>query len=132
MELEDAFYNYINAKADADRASAKLAEREEVLLKLMEQDQRKTMALESEGRKITATYTQRYTTEVDEKGLRKAMRAKAFDKYVIKKLDRKALERAMEVGEVDPRLVAQYAKQVQGKTFLTYRVKDTDEAVTDR
>lgn len=82
-----------------------------------------------DGLVFSATYTQRSTTQINEQGLRKALGARVFDKYTIKKLDRKAMEKAMEEGVVDPTTVAQYVEQVPGKTFLTYRVKEeTDEA----
>jgi hypothetical protein len=90
----------------------------------MERKQRKTVTDTLDGHTFSATYTQRTTTQINEEGLRKAMGARVFNKYTIRKLDRKALEKAMGDGVVDPTLVAQYVEQVPGKTFLTYRVKE--------
>ena len=97
----------------------------------MKANQRKTVTLESEGRKFTATYTQRTTTQIDERGLRKALTAKVFDKFTVKKLDRKALEAAMGEGAVDPMVVAKFVEQVPGKTYLTYREKDKNDEAAD-
>jgi len=128
-ELSGAFEHYRNAKVDADQAISRLEDAEAKLLKVLEAKQRKTVTDKRDGLVFSATYTQRSTTQINEAGLRKALGARVFDKYTIKKLDRKAMEKAMEEGVVDPTTVAQYVEQVPGKTFLTYRVKEeTDEA----
>ena len=93
----------------------------------MQEHKRKNLTLASEGLKFSATYTQRTTNEIDEAGLRKALSAPVFDKFTVKKLDRKALERAMSDGDIDPVVVAQFVQQVPGKTFVTYRVKEVED-----
>jgi hypothetical protein len=93
----------------------------------MEVNQRKTVAYEEDGVKYTATYTQRTTNQINEEGLRKALTAQVYDKFTVKKLDRKALEKAMTDGEVDPVVVAKFVEQVPGKTYLTYRAKEEAE-----
>lgn len=118
---------YLQAREDADLANERLKTAERHLLKHMEDRQHKTVRLNDGTRTFTATYTQRMTNQIDEKGLRKALRAKVYDKYTVRKLDRKALERAMTDGEVDPIVVARFVAQVPGETYLTYRVKDADE-----
>lgn len=123
--------DYINAKRDADQAISRLETAEVKLLQSMEKKQRKTLNFTLDGVKHTATYTQRTTNQIDEKGLRKALTARIFDKYVQKKLDRKALEKAMTDGDVDPVIVAKFVEQVPGKTYLTYRQKkEEDEAAS--
>lgn len=124
---QEALINYIEAKKDADRAQERLAQAEANLLVQMQAHKRKNLTLASEGRKFSATYTQRTTNEIDESGLRKALTASVFDKFTVKKLDRKALERAMSDGDIDPVVVAQFVKQVPGKTFVTYRVKEVED-----
>ena len=124
---QEALINYIEAKKDADRASERLAGAEAALLEQMQEHKRKNLTLASEGLKFSATYTQRTTNEIDEAGLRKALSAPVFDKFTVKKLDRKALERAMSDGDIDPVVVAQFVQQVPGKTFVTYRVKEVED-----
>lgn len=129
-EEQQAFLVYINAKRDADQALRRLETAEVKLLQIMEKHQRKNLGYTDDGgTKFTATYTQRTTTQIDEKGLRKALGARVFDKHTVKKLDRKALEKAMSDGVVDPMVVAKFVEQVPGKTYLTYRAKkEADEA----
>ena len=57
------------------------------------------------------TYVQAHTTYVDEIGLRKALKAKIFDSYTKHELDRKAMEAAMDNGEVDPVTVSKYVTE---------------------
>lgn len=124
---QEALLNYIDAKRDADQANSRLTNAEAKLLGLMETKQRKTLGYTIDGTKFTATYTQRTTNQINETGLRKALTAKVFDKFTVKKLDRKALEKAMSDGDVDPLIVAKFVDQVPGKTYLTYRAKDETE-----
>lgn len=95
---------------------------------MMEENQRKTLTYIEGDSKFTATYTQRTTNQINEKGLRKALGARVYDKFTEKKLDRKALETAMSDGVVDPSVVAKYVDQVPGKKYLTYRVKDWNDS----
>jgi hypothetical protein len=120
--------SFVQAKHDADFANRKLEDAEAKLLAMMESSQQKTATWKDGTVKFSATYTQRTTNQINEQGLRKALTAKVYDRFTIKKLDRKALEQAMTDGEVDPMIVAKFVDQVPGKTYLTYRAKDDDEA----
>lgn len=98
----------------------------------MAEHQRKTLTIETaEGIKFSGTYTQRTTSQINEAGLRKALGARTFNKFTVRKLDRKALEAAMTEGAVDPVTVAQYVDQVPGKAFLTFRAKEDDGTVEE-
>lgn len=127
-ELEDRFSEYVEAKRLADHAISQLDQAEAALLKVMEAKQRKTVTVESEEKKISATYTQRMSAVIDEVGLKKRLGARVFNKHTVRKLDRKSLEAAMERGEVDPHVVAMYVDNVPGKTYLTYRVRDKHDS----
>jgi hypothetical protein len=127
-EEQEALLAYIDAKRNADQAILRLDDAEAKLLAVMESKQRKTLTIDQQGIKFSATYTQRTTNQIDEAGLRKALTAKVFDKFTVRKLDRKALEQAMSEGAVDPMVVAKYVEQVPGKKFLTYREREEDEA----
>lgn len=126
---EVLLWEYIDARRAADQALQALNKAEQKLLGFMEHNQRKTYSVSEDGFKFTATYTQRTNTQIDEKGLRKALTAKVFDRYTTRQLDRKALEKAMSDGEIDPTAVAPYVESVPGKKFVTYRMKeDKDES----
>ena len=119
---------YEKAREDVDRANARLRGVEAAILDYMEEHQRKTIAVAKDGKQFTATYTQRTTNKIDEKGLRRALSARVYDKYTTKKLDKKKLETALSDGEVDPTVVARFVEQVPGARYLTYRVKDENAA----
>jgi hypothetical protein len=118
---------YIAAKADADRAQSRLSKATNQLMYWMEANRRKTIkTYVNDLQTAQITYTQRTTYEINEAGLRKALKAKTFDKYTIKKLDRKKLEAAMDTGEIDPIAVAPYVTPKPGKPYLTFTPsKDT-------
>lgn len=130
-DLAEAFKLFQDAKRDADTANRKLEVREMILLKLMEARRRKTIEVWDGKVKCTATYTRRNTMKINEIGLRKALTARVFDRYTVKKLDRHALEQAMGDGKVDPVVVARFVETEPGKTYVTYRVKDEDGQATD-
>lgn len=124
--LHDLFNLYIAAKENANLALSAVTAAEEALSEELKRRQQKSVRVVRDGQKFSATYTVRTTNVVDEKGLRKALSARIFDRYTVRKLDRKALEAAMSDGVVDPRVVAKYVEQVPGKSYLTYTVKEED------
>lgn len=75
----------------------------------------------------SVTYVQSRTPVIDEKGLRKALGAKTFDKFTTKKLDRKAMEQAMDTGEVDPVVVSKYVTERLSKPFIKFTVTDQEQ-----
>jgi len=68
--------------------------------------------------------SRRTTTAIDEKGLRKALGARVFDKFTERKLNRKKLEDAIDQGAVDQLVVAQYVEAKKSEPFLTFTAKD--------
>lgn len=87
----------------------------------------KSFTWQHEGRTRKVTYVQAETTQIDEKGLRRALTAKVFDKFTVKKLDRKAMEAAMDSGEVDPMVVARFVSAKPNSPFIRYTEKDSEE-----
>lgn len=75
----------------------------------------------------SATYVQRKTYQIDEIRLRKALTAKVYDKFTVRKLDRSALEKAMEAEQVDSKIVAQCATPVVGKPYLKLTTKEVQD-----
>lgn len=126
-EPEPLVTDYLFARAAYDRAKAQLEEAQERLTKQMQADKRKTYKWKADGRLHTLTYVQQHVTEIDEPGLRKALTAKVFDKYTVRKLNRKWMEIAMDTGEVDPVTVSKYVTQKPKRPFVTY----TDKMLED-
>ena len=77
--------------------------------------------------KYHATYVQTRTPIVDEKGLRKALGAKRYDQFTVKKLDRKAMERAMDAGELDTSTVAKFVTEKLSTPYLKFSVSEKKE-----
>lgn len=86
----------------------------------MERNQVKSAVVEDSDLVHRVTFVQREVIKIDEKGLRRALKAKVYDRFTVKKLDRKALEGAMERGEVDPMIVSQYATVEKSSPYLRY------------
>jgi hypothetical protein len=113
--------DYLEAKAERDKAQARLDELGERLTKQMEADQRKSYRWDADGVRHSLTYVQARTTQIDERGLRRALTAKVFDRYTKKVLDRKAMENAIDAGEVDPVVVSRFVTMRPNKPHLTYK-----------
>jgi len=119
--------DYLEARLARDKAQARFAEVEERLIKQMEADQRKSFHWNRAGQQRTLTYVGGHTTQIDEIGLRKAMGARNFDRYTHKVLDRRAMERAMDTGEVDSVTVSRFVTLKPKKPYLKYSEKEESE-----
>jgi hypothetical protein len=118
---------FLQARAERDKAQERLDWAQSRLMKQMEADQRKTFKWSAEGMVHNLTYVSQRTTVIDEPGLRKALTAKIFDRYTKRVLDRKAMESAMDSGAVDPVTVSRFVTQVPKKPYLTYTEKEVAE-----
>lgn len=114
--------DYLEARAARDQAQARLDELGDRLVKQMEADQRKSYRWDADGARHTLTYVQSHTTQIDEAGLRRALKARIFDRYTKRVLDRKAMENAIDAGEVDPVVVSRFVRLQPNKPHLTYKV----------
>ncbi len=126
----DLLAEYIAARRTYEQAENHLKKLSQELADDMAQRHRKSFSLTDfdSGVTHTVTFVQAERFAVDEKGLRKALTAKVYDKYTVKKLDRKALEEAMGKGEIDPMVVAKYVDSSKGAPYLRYSEKEaTDE-----
>lgn len=119
--------DYLIARQKRDQAQLELDEISSRLMKQMEADQRKSYRWETADWKYSVTYTQGHTTVIDEKGLRRALRAPVFDKYTKKVLDRKAMEAAMDAGVIDPVTVSRFVTLKPNKPHLTLVQKEVAE-----
>jgi hypothetical protein len=113
--------DYLEARIARDKAQARVDELGERLIKQMEADQRKSYRWRAEGHANSLTVVVKHTTDIDERGLRRAMHARNFDRYTKRVLDRKAMENAMDAGEVDPTMVARFVTQRPHKPYLDFR-----------
>ena len=118
--------DYLAAREARDDAQRVFTELEGRLVKQMEADQRKSFKWVDDGMVNSLTYVQGKTTYVDEPGLRRALRAKVFDRYTKRVLDKKAMERAMDTGEVDPITVSRFVTETLKKPYLNYTAKEAE------
>lgn len=118
---------FLAARAARDKAQATLDEVQDRLIKQMERDQRKSFRWTSDGVRRAISYVQATTTVIDEKGLRKALGAKVFDKYTVRKLDRKAMEVAMDDGTIDPVTVSRFVTLKPNRPHLSLTEKEVEE-----
>ena len=123
-ELDPLLFDYMAARRARDEAQDRLDEAQTLLMKQMESDQRKSYRWETDDRKFSVSYTQSHTTVIDEKGLRRALKATVFDKYTKKVLDRKAMEAAMDAGLIDPVTVSRFVTLKPSKAHLTLSEKE--------
>jgi hypothetical protein len=117
----DLVGDYLNARAERDYAQVRLDMIQERLMKQMEADQRKSFRWSVDGVRHVVTYVQSHVTRIDEKGLRRALRAKVFDKYTVRKLDRRAMEAAMDAGVIDKLTVSRFVTLQPNVPHLSYK-----------
>ena len=125
-EPDEMVSEYLAAKAEYEYYKQRLDDLTEVLIKQMVADQRKSYRWRVGNELSTLTFVQQRQTFIDEPGLRKALTAKVFDRYTKRVLDRKRMEEAMDIGEVDPVTVSRFVTQRPKKPFLTYTVKEAE------
>ena len=123
---DDLVQNYLAARTERDLAQARLDEVSALLMKQMEADQRKSYRWTDDDHRYSVSYSVAHTTVIDEKGLRRALRAPVFDKYTKRVLDRKAMEAAMDAGEIDPITVSRFVTLKPSKPHLALQVKEVD------
>jgi hypothetical protein len=119
--------DFLQARRARDRAQADLDEAQARLIKQMEQDQRKSYRWTADGMSHAVTYVTKGATVIDEKGLRRALTAKVFDKYTVRKLDRHAMEQAMDEGAIDPVTVSRFVTIKPSRPYLELREKEVQE-----
>lgn len=117
------FTEYIDARAAADYANERLKRAQAVLLSSMQEKHQKSLSFVRDGIHRQVTYTAPVSVTIDEKGLRRALTAKVFDKFTVKKLNRAAMEDAMGNGVIDPLVVAKYITEKPSQPFLRFTEK---------
>lgn len=125
----NALHDVVEAREAADKANAKLKEAEHRFLALLEEQQLKSSGVRVGKTRWLGTLTSRTTYSFNESGLRKALTAKVYDKYTVRHLDRTQLKKAVENGDVDASVVAQYTTPHTSGPFLrlTHREIEDDD-----
>lgn len=93
----------------------------------MQFDQVKSTSMQVGNEIVKATYVAPVRVKIDEKGLRKALTARVYDKFTVKTLDRKKMEEAMERDEIDARVVAKYVTPQEVTPSLRVSAHATEE-----
>lgn len=119
---------YLDAKAELARVTARYEKAQAALLDQMREKHQKSYKWTRDGETKQVTYVQGERTVIDEKGLRRALTAKVFDRYTDKKLNRKKMEEAMGDGTIDPMVVAKYVSTAPSNPYLRY-TEHSEEAL---
>lgn len=118
---------YLDAKAEMARVNERYARAQTALLAQMREKHQKSYKWTRDGETKSVTYVQGERSVIDEKGLRRALTAKVFDKYTDKKLNRKKMEAAMGEGVIDPMVVAKFVSTQPASAYLRYTEHKEEE-----
>lgn len=121
---------YLVLRQDLEEAQRKMDHVTKLLITEMEEEHAKTFQIEDNEALHRFTYVRRETPVIDEKGLRRALTARVYDRYTTKKLDRKRLEEAMGTGAVDRMLVAKYVQMKDGDPYIKHTATNKEEAAS--
>lgn len=124
VDRADLLLQYAQARHAEDEAKRRRLLIEEELIADMTRRQEKTSSAQDGGKKYQVTFVQGETTSINEESLRKSLGATRYRKYTVEKLDRKKLEAAMELGEVDPIVVGQHVTVKASNPYLRFTEKD--------
>lgn len=119
--------NYLAAKSAFDQAKRHLEVQQQQLVDDMKEHQVKNLKISDHGVVRSVTFVQKETPQIDEKGLRKALTAKVYDRFTKKTLDRKALESAMDTGAVDPMVVSRFVSMKPSAPYLHYTERQEEQ-----
>lgn len=124
---EKLIKDLIIARIVADRANAKLKAANEALTDYMAAHQMKTASWRDNKTVYSATYVQAQVPKIDEAGLREALTAQVYDRYTTSKLDTKALEAAMDAGEIDSKTVLAHVEMVNRAPHVRFSEKEDND-----
>lgn len=113
VAAKEAKQRLIEAQEAYDKAEHELVE-------FIRANEKKSAVADFGDKHVKATVVQRENVTVDESGLRKAIGAKLFDSFCVKKLDKTALKHGIADNLVDPVIVAQHSKVTMGKAYIIF------------
>lgn len=120
MNVTEALNQYRIARINMDYAKGQLELCEKDLVEAMAAVHQKSATLRTGETQIKVTYVQNSTVKVNEEGLRKALGARVFNKYTVRKIDKNKLETGIATGEVDGVVVSQYCEIKSSKPYIRY------------
>ena len=123
--LVQSFAELSQAAADAQTAFESVRK---VLAAEMEDQQIKTHEVQDGGKIYRATFLQAVIPVIDEGGLEDELGSEVFEKYTKRILDRKALEDAMEHGEVDPLIVGKHVTERKNRPSVRFSIRAADDS----
>jgi hypothetical protein len=131
MDEMDLLEGYIEARERRDAAQAAYKAREEALLQWMEANRRKSVKIDDGREVFTATYTRQHRSDIDEKGLKKALTAPIYYKYTKRVLDKKLLDGAVADGSVSPMTVARFVTEKPSAPFIKFTINKSKPPVVE-
>jgi len=120
-------------KLSAEHAKNVFEKAQLELIDYMKANQRKSAVVQhGDEEKLRATLVTPERLKVDEPALKKAVGYKLWGKITVPKLDRKKLEEAVLLGDIDPVVVSQCSQIAETKAYITFKVvpigDDNDES----
>ena len=112
--------DYIELRQKIEDEKNRLKVLEEQIINDMTNTRRKTLSHTEGDKKFTVTFVQSHTVTFDEAKLKKALGAPAYNKLTTAHLDRKKLEGAVDLGQVDPVVVAQCSTEKTSTPYLRF------------
>lgn len=116
----DLLNRLILARQNMRQIQDEITELEGDLIKFMETNQRKSVSAKVGTMDHRVTYVRSKRVKVDEKGLKKALGARLFNKFTVTKLDTKKLESGLDEGLVAPEAVSPYITEELSNPYLRY------------
>ena len=123
--LVQSFAELSQRAADATNAFEAVRK---TLAQEMENEQIKTHEVQDGGKVYRATFLQAVIPVIDEGALEDELGTEVFDRYTKRVLDRKALEEAMENGELDPLTVGKHITERKNRPSVRFSTRAADDA----
>lgn len=121
---EAAVRSVIEAREAEDKAKQRRLEAEANLASVLAEHELKSTTLRIGDTRYTTTVTSKATYTFNEPGLRRALTAKVYDKYTFRKLDTRKLKEAVEQGDIDAGVVAQYTETSYSQPFIKLTTRE--------
>ncbi len=89
--------------------------------------QKSAAVVDDDGLTYKATYVQRERDVFHENAFRAEVGEEVFNRYTVRKVDKKLIEQAMDTGELDPLLVGKFVTTMKDAPYLRLSKGDTGE-----
>lgn len=126
-EQHQAIEDYRKLVREQEELAVALEKAKQRLIELAAVNGQKSLSTTTGDKKIVATVSSRTITTFDEKGLKKALGAISYKRLCKLQIDRAKLEQAVQDGDVDPVVVAQYSRITQSAPYIRLSEKAVDD-----